>query len=124
MRSIRPQRLADLIQAEMAQILRQELNDPRVGQVSITHVEVTRDLRVARLTVTPFGGLGDATKMLKGLTAANGYIRRLMGKRLKLRHTPELEWRLDDHTDKAVAMTSMLMRMERERAVQDGDGEE
>lgn len=124
MRSIRPQRLADLIQAEMAQILRQELNDPRVGQVSITHVEVTRDLRCARLTVTPFGGLGDPLKMLKGLTAANGYIRRLLGKRLQVRHTPELEWRLDDHTDKAVAMTSMLMRMERERTVQDGDGEE
>jgi ribosome-binding factor A len=123
MRSIRPQRLADLIQREMSDILRRELKDPRVGQVSITHVEVTRDLRTARITVTPFGGLGDEKQMLKGLMAATGYVRRLLGKRIRARHTPELEWRLDTHTDKAVAMTSLLMKMERERAHAE-DGEE
>lgn len=120
MRSIRPQRLAEMIQADLAEILR-SVKDPRVGQVSITHVEVTRDLRSARVTVTPFGGLGDERKMLRGLTAAMGFVRRQLGQRLKVRHTPEIEWLLDTHTDKAVQMTTLLSQMEFERASREGE---
>ncbi len=121
MRSIRPQRLADQIQADLAEILRREVKDPRIGQVSITHVEVTRDLRVARVTVTPFGGRGDEDLMLKGLVAATGYARRLLGQRLRLRHTPQIEWRLDAHTGPAVKMTTLLTELERERAAREAE---
>jgi len=121
MRSIRPQRLGEQIQADLSDILLRELKDPRIGKVSITHVEVTNDLRLARVTVTPFGGQGDEQRMLRGLMAANGYVRRLLGKRLRVRHTPEIEWRLDQHTGPAVKMTTLLTELERERDVREAE---
>lgn len=124
MRGNRPQRIAELVQAELAQLIRSEIKDPRVGMVSITHCEVTRDLGLARVYVTPLGGLGDSAGMLKGLTNAAGFLRGLVGRRLKLRRAPQIEFRLDDSTDEAVRMTTLLGRMEREREARQSEGEE
>lgn len=107
----RPQRIAELVHADLAKLIRNEVKDPRVGMVSITHVKVTGDLRMAFVHVTPLGGLGDGQEMLEGLQAAAPYLRRLLGKTLRLRHTLALEFRLDDGVDEAVRMTAMLNKM-------------
>lgn len=115
MKGIRPQRIADLVHRELAKVLRTEMKDPRVGMVSITHVQVTGDLRIARVYVTPLGGLGDGEEMLAGLKSSASWLRGRVGKALQLRHALALEFRLDEGVDEAVRMTSMLDAMERER---------
>jgi ribosome-binding factor A len=115
-RGNRPQRIAELVHKELAVLLRTEVKDHRVGMVSITHVQVTGDLSIARVYVTPLGGGGDGEAMLAGLKHAAGFLRGRVGRALKLRHAPKLDFRLDEHTENAVHMTSMLNRMEYERA--------
>ncbi len=130
MRGIRPKRIADLVHRELAKVLRTEMKDPRVGLVSITHVQVTGDLGIARVYVTPLGGIGDGEEMLAGLKSSAPWLRGRVGKALQLRHALALEFRLDDGVEEAVRMTSMLDAMERERQAKEAaeappvDGEE
>lgn len=119
MKGVRPARLAELIHRELAVLLRSEIKDPRVGSVSITHIQVSGDLGHARVHVTSLGGLGDDRAMLKGLQSASGYLRGRVGRLLKLRHAPILEFRADEGVDDAVEMTAMLGRMEAARNERD-----
>ena len=96
MKGIRPQRVAELVHRELAVLLRTDIKDPRVGDVSITHIQVTGDLRQARVYVTSLGGGGDDKQMLRGLQSAARFLRGRVGRALKLRHAPELEFRLDE----------------------------
>lgn len=110
--SPRVQRIADLIQRELAMLLQLEVNDPRIGMVSITGVEVSRDLAHARVFVTVMnsgvrGGEADAAlpegaldqreieENVKALNRAAGYLRSLLSKRLRLRTTPKLQFIYD-----------------------------
>jgi len=127
MKGIRPQRIAELVHRELSVLLRTEIKDPRVGAVSITHVQVTGDLGHARVYVTPLGGKGNDREMLKGLQSAARFLRGRVGRTLKLRHAPNLEFRLDEGLDHAVELTAMLGRMEDERRAREApeaDGEE
>ncbi|HJN78273.1 MAG TPA: 30S ribosome-binding factor RbfA [Myxococcota bacterium] len=115
MKGIRPQRVAELVHRELAVLLRTDIKDPRVGDVSITHIQVTGDLRQARVYVTSLGGGGDDKQMLRGLQSAARFLRGRVGRALKLRHAPELEFRLDEGLDHSVELTAMLGRMEADR---------
>ncbi|MBQ7331506.1 MAG: 30S ribosome-binding factor RbfA [Oscillospiraceae bacterium] len=96
MASNRINRINEEIQKELADLLRQ-LKDPRVQNtmISITRVETTPDLRFAKV-YTSFLEENKASDALKGLKSASGYLRRELGRALQLRHTPELQWALDD----------------------------
>ncbi len=118
----RNERVANDIHGLLAAALRQEVKDPRVSAVSITKVRVSRDLSIAHVNVVPLGGLGDGDDMLEGLNAATGFLRRLLGQRLRMRHTPQLRFHLDDGLDASVAMTSRLLDMEAARS-DDGDSD-
>lgn len=120
MKGIRPQRIAELVHRELAVLLRTEIKDPRVGDVSITHVEVSGDLSQARIHVTPLGGVtGDHRGMIKGLNSAARFLRGRIGRKLKLRHSPSLLFRLDTGLDHAVELTARLGRMEEERRLRE-----
>lgn len=105
--SRRPRRLAEEIRAEVAGIIGSGLKDPRIGFVTVIRVDLTADLRTARVFV---GVLGDETqraKTLAGLTQAAGFIRREVGRRIRIRHTPELMFKYDtglDATDRVAAL--------------------
>lgn len=95
MASNRIGRINEEVQRELASLLR-ELKDPRVsGLISITNVEVTPDLRFAKVYVSVLE-TERAKDTLKGLKSAGGYLRRELGTRLNLRHTPQLDFVLDD----------------------------
>lgn len=95
MASNRIGRINEEVQRELASLLR-ELKDPRVsGLISITNVEVTPDLRFAKVYVSVLE-TEQAKDTLKGLKSAGGYLRRELGARLNLRHTPQLDFVLDD----------------------------
>lgn len=121
MPSHRSVRTAELLHQELATLIRREIKDPRVGVVSITHVRLSKDRRYARVFLMPLGGVGDSQGMLEGLQSASGYLRRLLGKNLRLRYVPELQFIVDDGVDDSVRMTSMLDRMAREREAREGE---
>jgi ribosome-binding factor A len=93
--SRRTDQIGEAIREEVASIISQGLKDPRIGFVTITRAEVTPDLRHAKIL---FGVLGDRAQRDKteaGLRQAAGFIRREVGKRLRLRFTPELTFQYD-----------------------------
>ncbi len=95
MASNRIGRINEEVQRELASLLR-EVKDPRVsGLISITNVEVTSDLRFAKISVSTLESekLADT---IKGLRSAAGFLRRELGARLNLRHTPQLQFVPDD----------------------------
>ena len=111
----RPSRVAEQIQGELARILRTEIKDPRVSPVTITHVHISPDLKVARVHLVLFGEGGNMKETLEGLEKAKGWLGRQLGSRLRLRYTPKLRFVEDEGLDEALRMTEMLGRMEQER---------
>jgi len=91
----RAERVADQIRMEVADILARKSKDPRLASVTVTNVEVTNDLRIARVYVTTFRDGSEAQEVHKGLERANGFIRAELGRRLGLRYTPEITFRPD-----------------------------
>lgn len=117
----RAERATELIHGELARLILEEMKDPRVRRVSITHVQVSHDLRHVTVWVSPLGGQGDGKVVLRGLGSAAGFLRLRLGKLLRLRVSPELHFRLDDGVDRSVQLTALLGRLESERPVDPQD---
>jgi len=97
--SVRIRRVAEQVRSEVSQILRDEVRDPRVGLVTITRVKLASDLGAATLFYSPLGEDPDEARQqeLDGvMRSLTGFVRRSLSKRMKLRHTPELRFVLDD----------------------------
>ncbi|NOY27986.1 MAG: 30S ribosome-binding factor RbfA [Oligoflexia bacterium] len=107
------------VHAIVARALREDVKDPRVADLSITAVRMSRDLSIAHVNVVPLGGRGDTQRLMQGLDAAAGFLRSVLGQQIRLRHTPQLQFHLDDGLDDSLAMTRRLSEMEQDRADQD-----
>jgi ribosome-binding factor A len=86
----RAERVADQIRMEVADILMRKIKDPRVRSVTVTDVELTNDLRIARIFVTALGNEAETKAVFAGLTKASGFVRSELGRRLTLRYLPEV----------------------------------
>ncbi len=117
----RVDRVTQVVHRELDQIIRLELKDPAIRPVSITGVRMTRDLRRAHVAVTPLGGEGDGLETLAALRRAAGWMRGEIGRRLRLRHAPELLFELDEGLDEAIAMTALLDGLARRRAAAEAE---
>ena len=108
MASNRIGRINEEIQKELASLLR-NLKDPRVQDtmISITRVETTPDLRFAKVYAS-FLQEDRAADALKGLQSASGYLRRELGSALNLRHTPQIQWALDDSITYGAKMLKLI----------------
>ena len=108
MASNRISRINEEIQKELSQLIRQ-LKDPRVQDtmISITRVETTPDLRFAKVYVS-FLEADKAQGAIKGLGSATGFLRRELGHSLNLRHTPQLQWALDDSITYGAKMLELI----------------
>jgi ribosome-binding factor A len=114
--SRRTQRLSEEIREEIARII-PSLKDPRVGFVTVTRTEITPDLRTVRVHVGVLGDVAQRERTLKGLTQAAGFIRRELGHRLSIRHTPEISFRYDeglDATDRVARLLDQVRSGERD----------
>lgn len=111
----RATRVADQIRMEIADILMRKTKDPRIGVVTVTDVEVTDDLRVARVFVTVLGDEGVRKVAMAGLSKAAGFIRTELGRRLQLRYTPELTF----YPDEAGARGDRVLSLLEQALVQD-----
>ena len=97
MSNYRISRISEEIKRELSQMIRDEIKDPRVkGLISVTHAEVTNDLRYAKVYVSTLLLGEEESSVLKGLKQASGYMRSELAKRLQLRLTPELVFKKDD----------------------------
>ncbi len=93
--SKRADRVADQVRMEVADILMRRAKDPRLDAVTVTDVEMTSDLRLARVYVTTLQGPQDEGGTMASLEHAAGFIRAELGRRLNLRYTPELSFHKD-----------------------------
>jgi ribosome-binding factor A len=108
----RSTRVADQIRMEVADILMRKTKDPRVGIVTVTDVELTSDLRVARVFVTTGPDEKQAAGALAGLAKAAGFIRAELGRRVNLRYTPELIFKKDTTGPRGDRILSILHELE------------
>ncbi len=104
----RTDRVADRIREEIAEILTRRVKDPRIGFITVTAVEVSHDLRNAKVFVTVYGDEDQRKAGLKGLQSAARFIRGELGKRLQMKFTPELLFREDTTVDKANRVLELL----------------
>ena len=91
----RADRVADLIKQEMSDILRREVHDPRIANITVTDVKLTDDLRSARIYFVELGKDRVSEGVEKGLAKAKGFLKRELGKRMQLRYIPELNFFYD-----------------------------
>jgi ribosome-binding factor A len=94
--SKRVNRVAEQMKKELGEIILQKVKDPRIGFVTVTDVEVTGDLQNATIFISVLGNESEKEATLKGLDKAKGFIRTEIGKRIRLRVTPEIEFAFDE----------------------------
>lgn len=111
----RIEKVAEKLRHELSKIIQQELKDPRIGFVTITGVNVTRDLRLARVYFSVLGDKVQKERVQKGLESAAGFIRKLIGQRVRLRYTPDLEFRLDESIEYCQHIDEVLRKIEEEK---------
>lgn len=107
-------RISEDIKREIVSVMR-ELKDPRIsGMLTVVKVEVTNDLSYAKVYISAMEGMAVAKESVKGLTAAQGYIRRQLGSRLHLRKSPELRFIADDSIEKGFELFNKLKEVQDE----------
>ncbi|MBN2207749.1 MAG: 30S ribosome-binding factor RbfA [Candidatus Coatesbacteria bacterium] len=112
----RSDRMEHQIQKEICDLLLRRVKDPRVELITITSVRVTPDLRQARILYTmPRQEECHADDIKKGLDSATGFIRSELGRRLRVRRVPQIEFVKDDLYEQAISVADTIARLERER---------
>jgi ribosome-binding factor A len=108
----RSERVGELLTEVIADVLREDIRDPRVTAVTITAAKVTKDLRQARIYFTILGGASEnKDAVLAGLKSALGFIRARIGKQLKLRFVPAIEFFYDESIDEAERIEKLLRQV-------------
>jgi len=124
--SRRVERVAALIRREVSEMLVSGIKDERVqqGMVSVTSVEVAGDLQHCKVFVSIFGSDDDREQAMAGLQAAAPYVKGELGRRLKLRRTPELVFVLDRGLEKGNTVLGLLQQLEADRRRREGEAAE
>ena len=117
----RTDRIASEIMREAERIIREDVSDPRTDcMFSVTHVDVTRDLRYAKVYISIYEEEKRAP-MMKALKSAAGFIRHNLGRRVQLRYTPELLFELDTTIEYGVHIASLINEVRRTEGSQSDD---
>lgn len=111
---LRVEKVQELMKQEISQIILRELKDPRIGFVTVTSVECTGDLREAKVYVSLMGNEAQVKACWSGLNSSLGFIRREIGKRIRLRVTPELSFALDKSLDYSAHIQELLLKIKAE----------
>lgn len=111
----RPERVQVALKKEISSIIHEELKDPRIGFITITRVDVTPDLRYARIYFSILGEDETKQQSLEGLKSAAGFIRRLIGQRLNLRFVPEIVFIRDDSIEYSIELEKRLNQLQKDK---------
>lgn len=116
MGQLRAEKVQEFIKQELSTIILTELKDPRVGFVTVTKVEVTGDLRFAKAYVSVMGSDEQKASSWMALQKASGFLRSEIGKRIRLRFTPELSLHLDETLEYSTRIQELLTKIKEEEA--------
>jgi ribosome-binding factor A len=109
--TVRLERVSKLLKKEISAIINNELKARRFGFVTIPKVEVTADLRKAKVYFSTLGNSKDTSSTLEGLKSACSYIRKLIGKRLKLRYIPEFSFYVDKSMEYSIHISETIEKL-------------
>ncbi len=104
----RKERVSEQIRRELADLLRSELKDPRVGMISITDVEVTADYAHAKVFFSSMTGSEHLEEIMTGLQRSSGFLRRELGKRIRIHTTPQLHFVFDHSLERGADLTKLI----------------
>jgi ribosome-binding factor A len=113
--SVRVQRVAEQIRAELSEVLREEVRDPRLRLITITRVKLAVDLGAATIFYSPLGEDPDEARqaeLAEAMASVSGFLRRQLSRRMKLRHTPELRFVFDDSIAEGSHMLSLIRSLD------------
>ncbi len=110
----RPVRVAERVKEELAKIVTSDLRDPRAAGAIVTRVEMTDDLKLARVYIRTLDGKG-GEGVIEGLTRASSMLRREVTNRVKLRYAPELRFYYDDRLDAVTRIEELLEEVKKDR---------
>ena len=112
--SNRPERVAEHLKEEISRIIREELRDPRIGFITILRVDITKDLRFAKIYYSILGTDKDKKGTADALKSGSGFIRRLIGETIKLRYLPEIRFVLDESAQYGIEIQKILDKINAE----------
>jgi len=112
---IRPERVAEQLRMDVADILQNDLKDPRLGMVTCTRVDLTNDLRHAKVYVSVLGE--DKDDSMRALESATGYVRRKLARRLGLRVSPEIVFVFDPSVEYSIRLEGLIEETKRRSPV-------
>jgi ribosome-binding factor A len=110
MASDRMRRVDEAVRQVLSDAVAQDLQDPRIGFVTMTSVKTTSDLRHARVYVSVLGTEEERSATLAGLSSAHGALQRRLARELRMKRTPTLEFLYDDTTDRAMRLEAIIER--------------
>jgi ribosome-binding factor A len=123
MKNKRAIRVGELLREEISHIILREMKDPRIGFVSVTDVEVSGDLRHAKVFISVYGTETEKEETMQGLQKARGYVRKLVGDRIKIHHTPELLFRYDDSIENGVHISEIINDLKENGEIKESDSD-
>lgn len=106
----RKDRVAEQIRRELAELIRGELKDPRVGMISITDVEVTADYAHAKVFFSTLAGSEQVAGVLAGLDKASSFLRRELGRRISIHTTPQLHFVFDQSLERGADLSALIQK--------------
>jgi len=119
----RTERLNQVIQIEISDLLRKHINDPRLnGLISVTGVSISKDLKNATVLISALCDNADKKEILRGFTSAAGFLRRELAHRLNIRVTPELSFEFDDSIERGVNLVNLIEKVAAEDKAEGTDG--
>ncbi len=110
----RVNRVAEIIREELANIILNDLKDPRLGFVTVMGVEVAPDLRDAKVYVSVMGSEKEKKSTMIALDRAKGYMQHIISETIRLRSTPRLHFKLDTSIDDSLRINEILKDIEKE----------
>ncbi|MGE5592679.1 MAG: 30S ribosome-binding factor RbfA [Betaproteobacteria bacterium] len=122
MARLRVERVAEAIRSEVADILAREIKDPRLGFATVTDVEVSDDLRHVKIFVSVMGDKAQVDETMAALESATGFVRSEIGRRIRLRHTPEIVFRYDTSIKRGARVFELLKEIQSEKEMGKEEG--
>jgi ribosome-binding factor A len=122
MQGKRSEKVADLIRKEISEMLVKMIKDPRIGFVTITRVAVSEDYRSAKVYFSVAGTVEERQSSMEGLNSAKGYVRKELGRRIRLRYTPEIIFKFDPSIEYAIHIGEVIRHIKGEEETDEDAG--
>lgn len=112
---VRPERVASEMREHISRIISEEIKDPRIGFITVTRVEIAPDLRNAKVFFSSLWDTEEKEEAAEGLNSASGYIRKLLGERMRFKFVPELLFRLDESAEYIIHLNKIFDKIHKEK---------